>query len=118
LIKQPTDKHVFHFLIQGSKFYTAILDRTTAEVRVALGWTTEFGSDFSNLSSYMSYTPIGSDSQFLYFSVDPYAIKSEIDKMDGNPSLPEFLKANPYIDRIYQDFDTYENPYILKLKIK
>jgi hypothetical protein len=114
---QPTDIHFFLFFIQGAKFYTAILDRTTAEVRVALGWTTEFGSDFSNLSSYMSYTPIGSDSQFLYFSVDPYAIKSEIDKMDRNPSLPEFLKANPYIDRIYQDFDTYENPYILKIRI-
>jgi hypothetical protein len=105
---QPTDKHFFLFIIQGSKFYTAILDRTTNEVRVAKGWSTEFGMDFSNLSSYLAYTPIGSDSQFLYFSIDPYSIKSEIDKLNGNPSLP---------DRIYQDFDKYENPYIFKIRI-
>jgi hypothetical protein len=114
---QPTDKHFFLFIIQGSKFYTAILDRTTNEVRVAKGWSTEFGMDFSNLSSYLAYTPIGSDSQFLYFSIDPYSIKSEIDKLNGNPSLPEFLKMNPDIDRIYQDFDKYENPYIFKIRI-
>lgn len=115
---QPTDRHFFIFVIQGSNFYTAILDRNTNKVRVAKGWSTEFGSDFSNLSSYLAYTPIGSDSQFLYFSIDPYSVKSEIDKLNENPSLPEFLKMNPYIDRIYQDFDKYDNPYILKLKIK
>ena len=115
---QPTDRHFFIFVIQGSNFYTAILDRNTNKVRVAKGWSTEFGSDFSNLSSYLAYTPIGSDSQFLYFSIDPYSVKSEIDKLNGNQSLPEFLKMNPYIDRIYQDFDKYDNPYILKLKIK
>jgi hypothetical protein len=114
---QPTDKHIFLFIIQGSKFYTAIVDRATNKVRTATDWSTEFGKDFSNLSSYSAYTPIGSDSQFLYFSIDPYSIKSEIDKLNGNPSLPEFLKSNPYIDRIYQDFDTYENPYILKIRI-
>ncbi len=114
---QPTDKHFFLFVIQGSKFYTAIVDRSTNEVRTAKGWSTEFGGDFSNLSSYLAYTPIGSDSQFLYFSIDPYAIKSEVDKLKGNPSLPEFLKMNPSIDRIYQDFDAYENPYILKTRI-
>ncbi len=115
---QPTEKHIFLFIIQGSDFYTAIVDRTTNKVRTAKSWSTDFGKDFSNLSSFSAYTPIGSDSQFLYFSIDPYSIKSEIDKLSGNPSLPEFLKSNPYIDRIYQDFDKYENPYLLKIRIK
>jgi hypothetical protein len=114
---QPTDKHFFIFVIQGSKYYTAILERSTNEVRVAKGWSSEFGDDFASLSSYLAYTPIGSDSQFLYFSIDPYSIKSEIDKLKGNPSLPEFLKTNPTIDRIYQDFDKYDNPYIVKIRI-
>jgi hypothetical protein len=114
---QPTDKHYFIFVIQGSKFYTAILDRTTDKVRITKGWSTKFGRDFSDLSSYLAYAPIGSDNQYLYFSIDPYSIKSGIDKLNGNPSLSEFLKMNPYIDRIYQDFDKYENPYILKIRI-
>jgi hypothetical protein len=114
---QPTDNHFFLFVIQGSKFYTAIVDRKTNEVRMAKGWKTKFGNDFSDLSSYLVYTPIGSDSQSLYFSIDPYSIKSAIDKLNGNPSLPEFLKINPYINRIYQDFDKYENPYLLKVRI-
>lgn len=114
---QPTDKHIFLFIIQGSNYYTATVDRAKNKVRIAKGWSTEFGSDFSNLSSYSAYTPIGSDSQFLYFSIDPYSIKSEIDKLNGNPSLPEFLKKNAYVDRIYQDFDQYENPYLLKIRI-
>lgn len=114
---QPTDKHFFLFVIQGSKFYTAIINRSTNKVRTANGWSTEFGMDFSELSSYLAYTPIGSDNQYLYFSIDPYSIKSEIEKMKGNPSLPEFLKMNPNIDRIYQDFDKYENPYLLKIRI-
>jgi hypothetical protein len=115
---QPTDKDLFLFIIQGPKFYTVIVDRTTDKIKIAKGWTTEFGMDFSNLSSYFVYTPIGSDSKFLYFAVDPYSIKSGIDKLNGNPSLPEFLKKNPYINIIYQDFDKYENPYILKVKVK
>jgi len=114
---QPTDKHVFIFVIQGSKFYTAIVDRTTNKVKTTKGWSTEFGGDFSDLSSYLAYTPIGSDNQYLYFSIDPYSIKSGIDKLNGNPLLPEFLKMNPNINRIYQDFDKYENPYILKIRI-
>ncbi|EOZ97214.1 hypothetical protein A33Q_1753 [Indibacter alkaliphilus LW1] len=114
---QPTDSHFFLFLLQGSKFYTAIVDRNTNEVKVTKGWSSEFGNDFSDLSSYLVYTPIGSDRQFLYFSVDPYKIKSEISKLNENPSLPEFLKINPYIHRINQDFDKYENPYILKIRI-
>lgn len=114
---QPTDKHLFLFVIQGSKFYTALIDRNANSARTAKGWSTEFGMEFSDLSSYLAYTPIGSDSQYLYFSIDPYSIKSEIDKLNGNPSLPEFLKMNPYIDRIFQDFDKYENPYLLKVRI-
>lgn len=114
---QPTDNHLFLFIIQGSMFYTAISERATNKVSVAKGWSTEFGADFSNLSSYMAYTPIGSDSEFLYFSIDPYSIKSEIDKLNGNPSLPEFLNMNPLIDQIYKNFDTYENPYLLKIRI-
>ncbi|TVP53971.1 MAG: 6-bladed beta-propeller [Mongoliibacter sp.] len=114
---QPTDSHFFFFVIQGSKFYTAIVDRTTNEVKVVKGWSSEFGNDFSDLSSYLVYTPIGSDRHFLYFSIDPYTIKSEIDKLNENPSLPEFLKTNPYLHRIYQDFDKYENPYILKIRV-
>lgn len=115
---QPTDKHVFIFVIQGSKFYTAILDRTTNKVKTINGWSTEFGGDFSDLSSYFAYTPIGSDNKYLYFSIDPYAIKSGIDKLNGNPLLPEFLKMNPNINSIYQNFDVYDNPYILKIRIK
>jgi hypothetical protein len=115
---QPTNKNLFLFIIQGSKFYTAIVNRSSHEVKITKGWSSEFGDDFSNLSSYLAYTPIGSDSEFLFFSVDPYAIKSEIDKLKGNPSLPDFLKANSLIDRIYQNFETYENPYILKVRIK
>jgi hypothetical protein len=115
---QPTNKNLFLFIIQGSKFYTAIVNRSSHEVKITKGWSSEFGDDFSNLSSYLAYTPIGSDSEFLFFSVDPYAIKSEIDKLKGNPSLPDFLKSNSLIDRIYQNFETYENPYILKVRIK
>jgi len=114
---QPTDQYLFLFIIQGSTFYTGILDRATNRVRLTNGWSTEFGSDFSNLSSYMAYTPIGSDSEFLYFSIDPYSIKSEIDKLNTNPLLPEFLEANPLIDHIYQNFNDYENPYLMKIRI-
>lgn len=114
---QPTDKHIFIFIIQGSKFFTAILDRDSNQIQITRGWSTKFGSDYSNLSSFTSYTPIGSDNQYLYFSIDPYLIKSEIDKLKDNPSLQEFLKTNPQIDRIYQNFNEYENPYLLKVRI-
>ncbi|HAZ23932.1 MAG TPA: hypothetical protein DCY95_04160, partial [Algoriphagus sp.] len=71
---QPTNTHIFLFVIQGSKLFTAILKRSTNEIRVTEGWSSDFGGDFSNLSSYLVYTPVGSDDQFIYFSIDPYAI--------------------------------------------
>lgn len=114
---QPTNNHIFIFVIQGSKFFTGILKRSTNEVRVTEGWYSDFGGDFSNLSSYLVYTPVGSDDQFIYFSIDPYAIKSEIDKLKENPTSLEFLKENPLINHILKNFDSYDNPYLLKVRV-
>ena len=114
---QPTNTHIFLFVIQGSKLFTAILKRSTNEIRVTEGWSSDFGGDFSNLSSYLVYTPVGSDDQFIYFSIDPYAIKSEIDKLKENPTFPEFLNENPLINHILKNFDSYDNPYLLKVRI-
>ena len=58
---QPTDKYIFIFVIKGSNFYTSIVDRATNKVRIAKGWANQYGEDFSDLSSFFIYTPIGSD---------------------------------------------------------
>ncbi|MFC3416841.1 6-bladed beta-propeller [Algoriphagus hitonicola] len=114
---QSTDQHIFLFLTQGAKFFPTIFDRSSGKVKIIDNWSTDFGDEFSKLSSYLTYAPIGSDDESLYFAIDPYAIKSEIDKLTDNPSLPDFLEQNPYINQIFEDFETYENPYILKLSI-
>jgi len=115
---QPTDEFYYLRFRQNTNFYPSIFNRATNAVKIIKNWDSGFGEEFDKLSSYFFYTPIGSDEQYLYASVDPYAVKSEIEKLEDHPNLSAFLDANPPIQMIYDNFNQYENPYLLKLRIK
>ncbi|TNF42210.1 MAG: 6-bladed beta-propeller [Cytophagales bacterium] len=109
---------IFLRVLQSSEFSTILINRNSLNVRVVKHWESGFGPEFEKLSSYFIFSPIASDESFLYFSLDPYAIKSAIEDLKDDPNLSSFLQANPRIREIYEQFDTYENPYILKLSIQ
>lgn len=115
---QPTEDYYYLRFRQNTNFYPTVLNRATNEIKIIHNWDSGFGEEFDNLSAYFFYAPIGSDEQYLYASVDPYAVKSEIEKLKDHPNLAAFLEANPPIKTIYENFSRYENPYLLKLSIK
>lgn len=115
---QPTeDAYYLRFRYQ-SDFYPAILEKSSNRLKLIRNWNSDFGVEFRDLSSFFTFAPIGSDETHIYFSVDPYEIKSAIDELKDHPNLSAFLEANPRIREIYERFDEYENPYILKLRIR
>jgi len=115
---QPTEGNYYLRFRQNNKFYPALLNRATNEVKIINNWSSGFGEGFDKLSSYFFYAPIGSDEQYLYATVDPYAVKSEIEKLKDHPDLSAFLEAHPQIQTIYGDFNQNDNPYLLKFSIK
>lgn len=115
---QPTNKHYYLRFRHQSDFYPAILEKSSGKLKLIKAWDSGFGTEFEDLSSYFTLAPIGSEKDHIYFSIDPYEVKSTIEKLKDHPNLSAFLKANPRIREIYEQFDNYENPYILKLSIR
>lgn len=109
---------IFLRVLQSSVFSTILINRNSLNVKVVKNWESDFGPEFEKLTSYFMFSPIASDESCLYFSVDPYAIKSAIEQLKDHPNLSAFLEANPRIREINDRFDEYENPYILKLSIR
>lgn len=110
--------NIFFRFFHNKKPISAVYSMENKSTKIIESWNHEYGSDFSKLSSFMINMPVDSDGEFLYFSVDPYAIKSEVDKLEDDPNLEQFMTENPLIKMIIKDFDNYENPYILKLKAR
>lgn len=115
---QPTLNYYYLRFRQQSNFYPSILQKSSGKFKLIKAWDSGFGAEFSELSSYFIFAPIASDEEHLYFSLDPYAVKTAIDNLKDHPKLSEFLTAYPRIQEVYNQFPTYENPYILKLSIR
>ncbi|REG83502.1 6-bladed beta-propeller [Algoriphagus antarcticus] len=111
------DKIFFRFFYEG-KPISAVYSIKDKSTKIITNWKDEFGAGFGKLSSFLINMPIDSDGEFLYVSVDPYGIKSEAEKLKDNPSYDQFMLENLLIKNIIDQFDTYENPYILKLKVR
>jgi hypothetical protein len=107
----------FRFFYEG-KPITAIYNLDEGTTNLINDWEDHFGINYSKLTSYLINFPIGSDEEFLYFSIDPYAVKAEIEKLKNDPKLNQFLSENPYLASINNQFGSYENPYILKVKVR
>lgn len=115
---QPTDKYYYLRFRHQSDFYPAILEKSSGKLKLIKAWDSGFGTEFEDLSFYFTLAPIGSEEDHIYFSIDPYEVKSAIEKLKDHPNLSAFLQANPRINQIYDRFNEYENPYILKLSIR
>lgn len=113
-----SNENIFFRFFHNRKPFSAVYSMEKKSTKIIESWSHEYGSDFSKLSSFMINMPVDSDGEFLYFSVDPYAIKSEVEKLENDPNLEQFMTENPLIKMIIKDFDNYENPYILKLKAR
>ncbi|EAZ82272.1 6-bladed beta-propeller [Algoriphagus machipongonensis] len=107
----------FRFFYEG-KPISAVYSIKNKSTKIIANWKNQYGEGFSKLSSFLINMPIDSDGEFLYFSVDPYAIKSEAEKLQDDPNYDQFMLENPLIKKIIDQFDNYENPYILKLKAR
>lgn len=108
----------FFRFFYGGKPITAIHNLNDGNTKLIENWKVKYGTNYAKLSSYSINFPIGAEGEFLYFGVDPYTIKSEIEKLKSDPNLELFLSENPNLEMIISQFETYENPYILKLRVR
>jgi hypothetical protein len=113
-----TDNHIFLRFFQNGKPITGLLKKENGSLDLVKNWESKYGEKYRILSSYFISRPVGSDSESIYFALDPYEIKSAVDSLTDDPNLQFFLEENPEIKNIYDQFGSYENPYILKLKVK
>lgn len=115
---QPTQKNYYLRFRQQNEFFPSVYNRSTGEIRIIKNWDSDFGPEFEKLGSFFIFAPIASDADFLYFPLDPYEVKSAVDELQDHPNLEDFLESNQYIKEIYENFENYENPYILKVSIR